>query len=654
MKKYVIILVSCLVVFLSASVVFAKDCRSGLSTNSTCAIQKFKTDKEFYSYLKKVDQLSGYGGGGMVTDMVAVPMMATAKGASESAPVDRVSETNVQVAGVDEADVLKVDGKNIYFAPNPSYRYLATPMTGAASKVSSFWQGNEQNKTTVVKIFPPENMGVESRINDAGDLLLYEKNLAIISSTRVSGYDVTDTKNPTSKWYYDLPENSQIETSRLLNGKLYLVSRNYIGQDSPCPIPLFMKNAENVATIKCTDIYRPVEIANTKTVYTVAVLNPATGQVERKVSLLGSPETTAIYMSKDNLYLTYVNQPETVSYMYGFLKSSASDLVGQTVLTRVQKLMNYDLSLAAKNTELGFILDEVRFGLTGDARLKFDNEMTNRLNKYNEKNKRLLTSTSIVKISLGSLQVVATSKVPGTLLNQFALDEYKGNLRVATTVDPRQWLFGFNANGESVSDVYILNSNLERVGSIIDLGKTERIYSVRFIGDAGYLVTFRQTDPFYVLDLSVPTKPVVRGELKIPGYSGYLHPLSANIILGIGKEGSNVKLSLFDVSSKNNPKEIDKYTLDEYWSEALNNHKAFTQDALMKVFFLPGSKGGYVFSYDNNQLKLVQTVEDSYAVKRAVYVNNYLYVVSDNGVVVFDEKTWERVNALKYDFTSNK
>ena len=85
------------------------------------------------------------------------------------------------------------------------------------------------------------------------------------------------------------------------------------------------------------------------------------------------------------------------------------------------------------------------------------------------------------------------------------------------------------------------------------MGKDERIYSARFIGDKGYLVTFKQVDPFYVLDLSNPKKPEIKGELKIPGYSSYLHPISDDLILGIGKEGSVVKVSLFDVSDPTNP-----------------------------------------------------------------------------------------------------
>ncbi len=141
-----------------------------------------------------------------------------------------------------------------------------------------------------------------------------------------------------------------------------------------------------------------------------------------------------------------------------------------------------------------------------------------------------------------------------------------------------------------------------------NLGLAERIYSARFYGDRGYLVTFRQTDPFYVLDLSVPQEPKLKGELKIPGFSSYLEELEDNLVLGVGRENFKVKVSLFDVSDPSNPIELDKYLLDEGWSEVLDNHRAFLKDERHKIFFLPSHKNGYVFSYADKKLKLEKEV----------------------------------------------
>ncbi|HID43276.1 MAG TPA: hypothetical protein EYP30_05785, partial [Archaeoglobaceae archaeon] len=194
------------------------------------------------------------------------------------------------------------------------------------------------------------------------------------------------------------------------------------------------------------------------------------------------------------------------------------------------------------------------------------------------------------------------------------------------------------------SDQSSPQSEQSLAGSIKDFGKEERIYSVRFIGDKGYIVTFRETDPFFVIDLSDPENPEIKGELKIPGYSSYLHPINDDLILGIGKEDRNVKISLFDVSNPEKPKEIDKYELDEYWSDVLNTHHAFLLDSKHEIFFLPGGKGGYVFSYENEELKLENAVSTSAI--RAIYIEDYLYIIG-NEVIVFDENTWEKVNELE-------
>jgi uncharacterized secreted protein with C-terminal beta-propeller domain len=189
---------------------------------------------------------------------------------------------------------------------------------------------------------------------------------------------------------------------------------------------------------------------------------------------------------------------------------------------------------------------------------------------------------------------------------------------------------------------------LKQVGAALGMGQGERIYSVRLIGDRGYVVTFRETDPFYVLDLSNPANPQIKGELKIPGYSSYLHPMRDNVILGVGREGSQVKLSLFDVSDPQNPVEKSKYTLNESWSDILNTHHAFLMDDKYQVFFLPGSEGGYIFSYAGDELTLTKAVSGP-QVRRALFLNDYLYVAGDTNIVVLDEKDWTRVNELKLE-----
>ncbi len=177
---------------------------------------------------------------------------------------------------------------------------------------------------------------------------------------------------------------------------------------------------------------------------------------------------------------------------------------------------------------------------------------------------------------------VASGEVEGFLLNQWAMSEYDGDLRVATTSEPEWW--GGRDDSASESFVKVLREGagvLEEVGEVGELGRGERIYSVRYIGDTAYVVTFRQTDPLYTIDLSNPEAPKVLGELKILGYSAYLHPIDDGLLLGIGQDADEqgrtkgTQVAVFDVSDPANPKRIHKMTFDDGWSEVEYDHRAF-------------------------------------------------------------------------------
>lgn len=182
-------------------------------------------------------------------------------------------------------------------------------------------------------------------------------------------------------------------------------------------------------------------------------------------------------------------------------------------------------------------------------------------------------------ISGDSPSYLASGTVRGHLLNQFALSEYDGVLRVAST-DGSMW--GANDSSESFVTTFEVSENeLEQLGQVGNMGKGERIFSVRFVGETAYIVTFRQTDPFYTVDLSDPSSPVVLGELKITGYSGQLHPLGPDHVLGIGQEATEegrttgAKITLFDVSDLANPIDVDTWTVPNSWTDAEWDHKSF-------------------------------------------------------------------------------
>lgn len=616
-------------------------------------IIKFTSEDDFKNYLKLSSELNpsyvstgntlesvDYG----TSDMVNLGLGSNAPVASKEmaggGTADRVSTTNVQVIGIDEPDVIKTDGQEIYFSGEQYY--WAQPMTGLRlDTTSKIMPPQQESKIRALKAWPVADLGLDSEIIDNGKLLLDNNKLIVFSNQAITAYDVADPKKISLAWTHKFTDNNYLVAARLYKNKLYIITGSSINHSRPCPItPL------EGTTMRCMDIYHPFSPTAVDTTFTVLGVNPATGQTETNLSFVGSAQSSVVYMSEKSLYVSYTHDTDSFDFMLDFLVTKTKDLMPADIFTKLNKLATYDLNPQTKMTELGILMQDWLAGLSDDEALRVNNEMQNRITSYYETKKRDLLKTEVVRIDLEKFNVAADGLVPGHPLNQYSLDEYNGYLRIATNLGDA-WGLGVNGSQASANDVYILDQNLNLKGSLKDLGLTERIYAVRFIKDRGYVVTFRQTDPFYVLDLSNPTNPLKKGELKIPGYSSYLHPLAENKLLGIGQEAGQVKLSLFDVSDPANPQEISKYNLKDYGSESLYDPHAFLQDEKHKIFFIPGSQGAYIFSYDNSELKLAKALS-RYNVKRAVYLNDYLYVLAADGVVVLNELDWQEVNKLDF------
>ncbi len=625
---------------------------SGISKfgKSEAKVEQFKSVEEFRDYLAKTSELSGgfsFGGIsqlslrniGMVDTVGIAPSLSGLSNMEKSASPDRVSGTNVQVQGIDEPDIVKTNGKQIYLSREAFYYPFRQPID--IMPMGKMIAPTYTPRTEVLSAFPPANLASIGNIPVQGNLLLDGKRLIVFTNdNRIVGYDISKPETPTEKWKLNFQSNHYLVTSRLYKGKIYAVLASSINHREPCPIvPLDVSGTRLL--VPCTDIYHPTTPTDADTTFTTVIVNTDSGSIEKSSAFVGSGGNTIVYMSENSLYVTYSYHPDLVAIMYNFFTEKAADLISADLLSKLKELNNYNLSSGAKSVELNYLLEKYKSTLDDDARIKFENDLTNRMQAFAKEHIRDLERTGIVKLDLNNLSVSSVGSVPGTPLNQFSLDEYKNNLRIATTLSGNF----FSGSGDSVSDVYVLKPDLSEAGSVKDLGQTERIYSVRFIANRGFVVTFRQTDPFYVLDLSNPSNPEKTGELKIPGYSSYLHPLRDNHILGIGKEGSFVKLSLFDVSDPKNPTETSKYTTNEYWSEALNNHHAFLQDSKFESFFLPGSNGGFIFSYKNNSLSLTKAISDQNP-KRALYIGDYLYIISDTKITVVNQRDGQSVKEL--------
>lgn len=392
-----------------------------------------------------------------------------------------------------------------------------------------------------------------------------------------------------------------------------------------------------------------VIIEDSRIIYGFDVSNPSKPFEKWKITLAENTHVTQARLYNGKIYLvtqTSINKvnPCPIPIIYG----QSNIVIPCTEIYHPKVYVPSDVTYTTMSIQVenGIIEDKVTFvGSAGSSIVYMSSNalyITYQIRSFSEEHKANLQKTGIVKIRLSGLSIITVGEVPGRPLNQFSLDEYQGNLRVATTLE--RDVFG---SFESTNEVYVLDSNLQIVGSVKNLGLKERIYSVRFIGDKAYLVTFREIDPFYVIDLSDPRNPMQKGELKIPGFSSYLHPIGENKMLGIGREGAQVKITLFDISSPSNPSELDTYRLTDYSSEILETHHAFLHDEKHRAFFIPAGNAGYIFSYQDNHLYLIRTINDIQA-RRAFYLNDYMYILGDNKIVVLNELSWQQVSQLEF------
>ena len=631
-------------------------------TGAEGEFKQFASEEEFITYINRykysqADYFSSIGFGAGPTDSLIQEIQSplTKRGTEETATSDtRYSQTNVQVEGIDEPDIVKNNGKNIYISQlQPIFYPLdANPATREPNESDVLQMEKSlidpgydypQALARVINAVPLSDLSIAASINETGNMLLADDVLIFLGYQNISAYDVSNAKNPKKVWSYKYSKNddysnyTSLMEARLYNNELYLVTQTSINYSNPCEIPL-MQGASDVI-VSCKDIYFPPLINFTDVIYTISKFNPDNGKLIDRTSFIGASNTNIIYMSENNLYMTYYYQKSSYQLLSGMILDSPLIFPGN-ITARIIELDSYDLSDESKLIELTKKLEAWYLTLSPDEYANLNERIASLLQEYYKNHRKELETTIITRINNDSLKIEEQGSVPGTLLNQFSLDEFEGNLRVAVTLGN---FWGSTEN--SSNDVYILDKNLDITGEATDLGLGERIYSVRFLNEVAYLVTFRQTDPFYILDLSNPRNPKVTGELKIPGYSSYLHPLTNNLVLGVGLENGYLKFSLFDVSNKSDPQELDKFRTDEYSSELLYNHKAFLFDPEKKIFFIPGYNAGYVFSYDNNQLTL-EKKSPGYNVQRAVYINDNLYLISADQIEVLSMNNWTSVAKL--------
>lgn len=456
------------------------------------------------------------------------------------------SGTNVQVAGVDEADIVKTDG---------SYIYLL--------------QGQ---RVVIAKAYPAAEMAVVSTLSFGDEnfmpreIYVDERHLIVIGQTGR---------------YVVMPMAEESEESAPVDSA---TARIYP--------PVYSQDAVKAIIYDISNKSAPQQLR----------------ELELEGSYISSRKIGSAFYLLSNKYLYYYAQSEEGTELRPFYRdtavSNAYSNVGYADIRCFPNFRNPDyLMVAGINLDR---LDEkadihTYLGSGGNIYVSPDNlyvTVTNYQYDSVDSNK-----TEVYKFALdeGKLSYTANGQVPGTVLNQFSMDEYKGYLRIATTSGDA-WREG---EFTSKNNVYVMDAQLNIAGRLEGIAPGETIYSARFVGDRGYLVTFKTVDPFFVIDLKEPARPTILGALKIPGYSDYLHPYDENHIIGFGKDTvelalkggtgtesvayyMGMKVALFDVTDVSNPVELYKEEIGDRGtdSELLYNHKAllFSKDKNLLAF----------------------------------------------------------------------
>lgn len=515
------------------------------------AFQTFSDCDDLLEYYisEAVDIVGPYGFGGnmlMFAERSAVDTAAAEDGVGGGA--DRsYTESNNQVSGVDEIDIVKTDGNRIYTVVDGALRIgtVGDPgitITGSLSFRDWWPQGLLLHGDTVLAVGQIWGGDVTPLASDGRIAPGYSTPI-----TRLVEIDVSDASNPRIVRTLDM--DGAFISARNVDGSIRLaLNSNPVGLPFVAPSGGGLR-AEREATEANQEIIRNSTLDNWLPYFVLTDAGGATTE-GRLLDCNGvmAPHT---FSGIDTLSLLTFDLGSGLGAWEdaGVVASGATMYAtADATYLATQRWMNWSI-MTEREAE--------------DAAEGFSTQ----IHKFDT--------------SRGVPRYVASGEVGGFLLNQFAMDEHDGDLRVASTTSPGDWW----ASDDSESRVTVLRPSgdtLAEIGLVDGLGLTERIFAVRFMGPVGYVVTFRQTDPLYVVDLSDPTAPGVVGELKIPGYSAYLHPVSDGRLLGVGQDADEegrvlgTQISLFDVSNPADPRRIDQVMLEGGWSQAEGNHLAFT------------------------------------------------------------------------------
>ena len=704
---------SLIIITLLIGILFLAGCKIETATSYGIA-KKFSSSDELKSFLKERQSQGYYGQYLRETLATATPTAAGAEKASDSSSIG-YSTTNIQVEGVDEADIIKNDGKYIYKVSN-GIVYIIEAYPADDMEIISSIDANGSidgifiNKDKLI-VFGRENyyyqgpMPLEkdsetSSANSGAEAVGVARESMIFPPIYYSPmsfikvYDISDIKNP--ELFNTISYDGDYYNSRMIGNYVYaVINQPIMYRDDVITKPAIKENNLPIKVMPEEIYYFDIFDDSYRLTTIIAFDVNDDSSLEKKSFLTGY--TQNIFVSKDNVYLTSQKYIPYTEYQERVLGKVLLSLVDSETSSKINNVLKKDLPYYDKQSEIDNLVQVYYNKLSEEEKKDFMDKVAKKTKDVETEIQKETQKTVIHKISIdkSSIEYKARGEVPGIVLNQFSMDEYKDNFRIATTTG-EAW------SGTSLNHLYVLDKDLSITGKLEDLGAKEKIYSVRFMQNRAYIVTFKNTDPLFVIDLKDPENPKLLGELKIPGYSNYLHPYDETHIIGLGKEAidmedtgrdfalyQGIKLALFDVSDPENPKEISKFNIGDRGtdSEALYEHKAFLFDKEKELLVLPitlriidSSKyqgnvppsaygeekyiGAYVFSLnleDGFKLKgrvshlseenLTELSEKGYyydyhyQIRRSLYIDNILYTISD---LVVKANSLENLKKISY------
>lgn len=632
----------------------------------TQQLKKFSSEEELREFLINIQDRHTF----MPSFAIAEPSMreeavmsdrVSAESIPQSGDSKDFSSTNIQVIGVDEPDFLKTDGKYIYIVKEHNLIIIDAYPAEDARIISKVALDIEQQYLENM-FLNEDRLIIFYRGHDIKEIIPkfeYKPRERSVPTTHAVILDISDREKPTIIKDYQV--DGRFTDARMNGDYVYFISTNWINYDSPI-IPRIVDSTSNEIILE-PDIFYFEEEKNNYHFSTITALDIFDeNYVNSSTFLMDSANT--IYASHSGLYIA-----SSKNLPYHYYEDMEREIFFNVVLPllpistqdTITQINEDTINPEQKWRLITDVLQDAYDNMSQDELKKLFDRIDDEVNKYESEKSMDYRKTVIHKILLdeGNLQYQASGEVSGWLLNQFSMDEYDDRLRIATTnerVVSDRWTI-FNS-------VHVLDSNdLSVVGSITDLAPNESIFSARFMGDRLYLVTFERIDPFFVIDLSTD-QPKVLGELKIPGFSNYLHPYDDDHIIGIGKDTKEVdgrivqlgvKLALFDVSDVRNPTVLDDVVIGDgsTHSPILNDHKAFLFDKSKNILSIPINNmmrgwidaddlqdswnGFYVYGLDTQdgftlkgKIDHLESMRSWDYNARSLYINDILYTVSTN------------------------